>query len=114
LSQVTQIYALNPSNCEKKRTSRVDAAGAQSKNKGSGQPNFMPESPGFFGRHGELAFVGVSFYDVSFRTFTATSTTEKGTPTVQRFDNRSIALLLDACTRCICRAVPIAAVEKCN
>lgn len=36
-------------------------------------------------------FVGVPFYDVSFRAFTASPTIEKGTPTVQQFDNRSIA-----------------------
>jgi len=35
--------------------------------------------------------VGVPFYDVSFRAFTASSTVEKGTPTAQHFDNRSIA-----------------------
>jgi len=35
--------------------------------------------------------VGVPFSDVSFRAFTASPTVEKGTPTAQRFDNRSIA-----------------------
>jgi hypothetical protein len=39
----------------------------------------------------ELFFVGVPFSDVSFRAFTASPTVEKGTPTAQRFDNRSIA-----------------------
>jgi len=42
----------------------------------------------------ELFFVGVPFSDVSFRAFTASPTVEKGTPTAQRFDNRSIASLL--------------------
>jgi hypothetical protein len=35
--------------------------------------------------------VGVPFYDVSFRAFTASPTVLKGTPTAQPFDNRSIA-----------------------
>jgi hypothetical protein len=35
--------------------------------------------------------VGVPFHDVSFRAFTASPTVGKGTPTVQLFDNRSIA-----------------------
>jgi hypothetical protein len=35
--------------------------------------------------------VGVPFSDVSFRAFTASPTVEKGTPTIQLFDNRSIA-----------------------
>jgi len=39
----------------------------------------------------EFFIVGVPFYDVSFRAFTASSTVEKGTPTAQHFDNRSIA-----------------------
>jgi len=38
-----------------------------------------------------LFIVGVPFYDVSFRAFTASPTVEKGTPTAQLFDNRSIA-----------------------
>jgi hypothetical protein len=38
--------------------------------------------------------VGVPFSDVSFRAFTASPTVEKGTPTAQLFDNRSIAQLL--------------------
>ena len=47
-------------------------------------------------RSSELAaaktfYVGVPFYDVSFRAFTASPTIEKGTPTDQQFDNRSIA-----------------------
>ena len=39
----------------------------------------------------KLFFVGVPFSDVSFRAFTASPTVEEGTPTAQRFDNRSIA-----------------------
>jgi len=39
----------------------------------------------------ELFIVGVPFSDVSFRAFTASPTVEKGTPTAQPFDNRSIA-----------------------
>jgi hypothetical protein len=39
----------------------------------------------------KLFFAGVPFYDVSFRAFTASPTIEKGTPTAQQFDNRSIA-----------------------
>jgi hypothetical protein len=35
--------------------------------------------------------VGVPFSDVSFRAFTASPNVEKGTPTDQPFDNRSIA-----------------------
>jgi len=35
--------------------------------------------------------VGVPFSDVSFRAFTASPNVEKGTPTGQPFDNRSIA-----------------------
>jgi hypothetical protein len=38
-----------------------------------------------------LVIVGVPFSDVSFRAFTASPTVEKGTPTAQLFDNRSIA-----------------------
>jgi len=36
-------------------------------------------------------FVGVPFSGVSFRAFTASPSAEEGTPTAQRFDNRSIA-----------------------
>lgn len=43
----------------------------------------------------KLFIVGVPFYDVSFRAFTASPTVLKGTPTVQPFDNRSIAQLLN-------------------
>jgi len=43
----------------------------------------------------KLGQVGVPFYDVSFRAFTASPTVEKGTPTIQRFDKRSIASLLN-------------------
>jgi len=39
----------------------------------------------------EIYIVGVPFYDVSFRAFTASPTVLKGTPTAQPFDNRSIA-----------------------
>ena len=48
---------------------------------------------------------GRPFSDVSFRAFTASPNVEKGTPTVQRFDNRSIASLLNTSTRCIYGAV---------
>ncbi len=48
------------------------------------------------GDRGEETFagkknVGVPFSDVSFRAFTASPNVEKGTPTDQPFDNRSIA-----------------------
>jgi hypothetical protein len=36
-------------------------------------------------------FCGRPFLGVSFRTFTASSNAEKGTPAAQLFDNRSIA-----------------------
>jgi hypothetical protein len=39
-------------------------------------------------------FCGRPFLGVSFRAFTASPNAEKGTPTAQRFDNRSIAKLL--------------------
>jgi hypothetical protein len=35
--------------------------------------------------------VGVPFFDLFPQGFTASLTVEKGTPTAQRFDNRSIA-----------------------
>jgi hypothetical protein len=38
-----------------------------------------------------VCIVGVPFSDVSFRAFTASPNVEKGTPTTQPFDNRSIA-----------------------
>jgi len=38
-----------------------------------------------------VVIVGVPFSDVSFRAFTASPNVEKGTPTTQPFDNRSIA-----------------------
>jgi hypothetical protein len=38
-----------------------------------------------------VLIVGVPFSDVSFRAFTASPNVEKGTPTTQPFDNRSIA-----------------------
>jgi hypothetical protein len=44
----------------------------------------------------KLVIVGVPFYEVSFRAFTACPTVEKGTPTAQSSDNRSIAQTLDA------------------
>jgi hypothetical protein len=39
----------------------------------------------------ETFIVGVPYHDASFRAFTASPTVGKGTPTAQRFDNRSIA-----------------------
>jgi hypothetical protein len=72
------------------------------KNKGSGQLIYLPvqralavDGSRFFvygaGRCQTLFIVGVPLYDVSFRAFTASPTVEKGTPTSQPFDNRSIA-----------------------
>jgi hypothetical protein len=45
---------------------------------------------------GKIFIVGVPLYDVSFRAFTACPTVEKGTPTAQSLDNRSIAQMLGA------------------
>ena len=39
----------------------------------------------------QMFFVGAPFYGVSFRAFTVSANAEKGTPTAQLFDNRSIA-----------------------
>lgn len=78
-------------------------------NKGSGQPVQKPVMRAFasYTRRSvivsltaaelfaKLFIVGVPFYDVSFRAFTASPTVLKGTPTAQHFDNRSIAQLLN-------------------
>jgi hypothetical protein len=77
----------------------------EDKNKGSGQPSHEPVHrvlqaisalrrfsrcqplPNF----SESFFCGRPFLGVSFRAFTASPNAEKGTPTAQLFDNRSIA-----------------------
>ncbi len=72
------------------------------KNKGSGQLIYLPVQRAMAvdgsrsliygaGRCQTRCIVGVPFYDVSFRAFTASPNVEKGTPTTQPFDNRSIA-----------------------
>jgi len=71
------------------------------KNSGSGQLIQKPVIRAFASLNATLCcrlpaaaqtfIVGVPFYDVSFRAFTASPTVLKGTPTAQPFDNRSIA-----------------------
>ena len=74
-------------------------------NKGSGQLIYLPVQralavdgsrflvygAGRCQTRNSFLFVGVPFSDVSFRAFTASPNVEKGTPTTQPFDNRSIA-----------------------
>ena len=56
-------------------------------------------------------FVGVPLFDLSFQGFTASLTVEKGTPTAQRLDNRSIAKLLSDRGRCSSSSFPAGAKE---
>jgi len=87
---------------------RVRREEEEGKNKGSGQLIYLPVSRACSRRYDFRSecwplpnfFAGVPFYDVSFRAFTASSTIKKGTPTVQQFDNRSIAKLMNGLGRC--------------
>jgi hypothetical protein len=104
MSTLTQKDARNSARSEPKKQHLEEVAvrtGRKgSENKDSGQLIYLPDSRASAVDTATLrqvswplpkSFVGVPFYDVSFRAFTASSTIEKGTPTVQQFDNRSIA-----------------------
>jgi hypothetical protein len=79
----------------------IEAKNCALKNKDSGQLIYLPlggvlrsslrRFALYFAGRCQTFIAGVPFHDVSFRAFTASPTVGKGTPTVQLFDNRSIA-----------------------
>ena len=102
LSKVPQGSASNDVKVRETKELRKGGRFKRGKNKCSGQPICKPKIGQYAVDSSTLRFqsgwplrclvnVGVPFSDVSFRAFTASPTVEKGTPTIQLFDNRSIA-----------------------